>query len=123
LNRALAYALVAGVALLVGASLPRALERAALALVVVATAVALYALAGKAIPGVQIGPVDFDYTTFFSRLRAPLAYWNALSLFCVLAVPAALRAASDRRRLALVSAVLLLTTVGLTYSRGGVAVL
>jgi hypothetical protein len=39
----------------------------------------------------------------------------------VLAVPIALRAATDRRRAALPAAVLLITTVGLTYSRGGVA--
>src|SRR3954447_2426741 len=123
LNRALAYVLVAAVGLVVGSSVPRALERAAVALVVIATAVALYALAGKAIPGVHIGPLDFNHTAFFSRLRAPLSYWNALSLLCVLAIPAALRAAAERHRAALVAAVLLLTTVGLTYSRGGVAVL
>src|SRR4051794_6936582 len=123
LNRTLAYALVAAVGLVAGSSLPRALERGALALVVIATAVALYALAGKAIPGVHLGPVDFNHTAFFSRLRAPLSYWNALSLLCVLAIPGALRAAVERQRAALVAAVLLLTTVGLTYSRGGVAVL
>src|SRR3954470_21322910 len=123
LNRTLAYALVVAVGLVVGSSLPRVLERGALALLVIATAVALYALAGKAIPGVHVGPVDFNHTAFFSRLRAPLSYWNALSLLCVLAIPAALRAAVERRPAALVAAVLLLTTVGLTYSRGGVAVL
>src|SRR4051794_22457138 len=121
LNRVLAYLLVAVVALVCGASLARPLERAALGFLAIAVAVALYALAGKAIPGVHIGPLDFNHTQFFSRLRAPLAYWNALALFCVLAVPIALRAASDRRRAALVSAVLLVTTIGLTYSRGGVA--
>ncbi|MEA2493084.1 MAG: hypothetical protein QOJ29_995 [Thermoleophilaceae bacterium] len=123
LNRALAYVLVTVVALVVGSTLPRALERCALGLLVIATAVALYALAGKAIPGVHIGPLDFNHTQLFSRLRAPLAYWNALSLVCVLAVPVALRAATDRRRVALPAAVMLLTTIGLTYSRGGVAVL
>jgi hypothetical protein len=123
LNRAIAYVLVAAVAIVAGASLSRPLERAALGFLVLATAVALYALAGKAIPGVHIGPVDFNHTQFFSRLRAPLAYWNALALFCVLAVPIALRAAADRRRLALPAAVALLVTTGLTYSRGGVAVL
>jgi O-Antigen ligase len=121
LNRVLAYLLVLLVALVCGSNLPRALERAALGFLVVATFVALYALAGKAIPGVHVGPLDFNHTQFFSRLRAPLAYWNALALFCVLAVPVALRAATDRRRPALVAGVLLLTTVGLTYSRGGVA--
>src|SRR4051794_21932700 len=120
-NRTIAYLLVTLVALLVGSALARPLERAALGFLVIATAVALYALAGKAIPGVHLGPVDFDHTQFFSRLRAPLAYWNALALFCVLAVPIALRAAVDRRRPALVAAVLLLATIGLTYSRGGVA--
>jgi O-antigen ligase/polysaccharide polymerase Wzy-like membrane protein len=123
LNRAISYLLVTAVALVVGSSLTRPLERAALAFLAIAGVVALYALAGKAIPGVHIGPVDFNHTAFFSRLRAPLAYWNALSLFCVLAVPVALRAASERRRAALVVAVLLLTTVGLTYSRGGVGAL
>jgi hypothetical protein len=123
LNRALAYLLVACVALLVGSSLARPLERAALGFLVIAAVVALYALAGKAIPGVHIGPLDFNHTAFFSRLRAPLAYWNALSLFCVLAVPIALRAAAERHRAALPAAVLLLTTIGLTYSRGGVAAL
>jgi hypothetical protein len=123
LNRAIAYVLVTAVALVVGSSLARPLERAALAFLAIAAVVALYALAGKAIPGVHIGPVDFNHTAFFSRLRAPLAYWNALSLFCVLALPVALRAASERRRPALVVAVLLLTTVGLTYSRGGVGAL
>jgi hypothetical protein len=121
LNRALAYVLVTEVALVVGSSLVRPLERAALGFLAIAVAVAVYALAGKAIPGVHLGPVDFNHTQFFSRLRAPLAYWNALALFCVLAVPIALRAASDRRRPALVAAVLLMTTIGLTYSRGGVA--
>jgi tetratricopeptide (TPR) repeat protein len=120
-NRTIAYLLVTLVALLVGSTLARSLERAALGFLVIATAVALYALAGKAIPGVHLGPVDFNHTQFFSRLRAPLAYWNALALFCVFAVPIALRAATDRRRLALVAAVVLLTTIGLTYSRGGVA--
>ena len=123
LNRGIAYVLVAGAALVVGSSLPRALERAGLGFLVIATVVALYALAGKAIPEVHLGPVDFNHTAFFSRLRAPLAYWNALALFCVLAVPIALRAAADRRRTALAAAVVLLTTIGLTYSRGGVAAL
>jgi hypothetical protein len=120
LNRALMYVLVTAAALVVGASLARPLERAALGFLAIAVVVALYALAGKAIPGVHIGPLDFNHTQFFSRLRAPLAYWNALALFCVLAVPIALRAA-QRHRAAIAAAVLLLTTVGLTYSRGGVA--
>jgi O-antigen ligase len=73
--------------------------------------------------------MDLNHTAFFSRLRAPLAYWNALSLFCVLAVPIAIQAAEDpvrrarTRSASIVALVLLLTTIGLTYSRGGVAAL
>ena len=130
LNRALAYTLVAAIALAVGSSLPRALERAAIGYLAIATAVALYALGGKAVPGFHIGGlIDLNHTAFFSRLRAPLAYWNALALFCALAVPIAACAAAEpvRRRAgrdaAVVSLVLLLTTIGPTYSRGGFAAL
>ncbi|MFL5894019.1 MAG: O-antigen ligase family protein [Thermoleophilaceae bacterium] len=130
LNRALDYTLVAAVALVVGSSLPHALERAAIGYLVIAAAVALYALGGKAIPSFHVGGlIDLNHTAFFSRLRAPLAYWNALALFCALAVPIALRAAAGAARgrtgraAAVVSLVLLLTTIGLTYSRGGFAAL
>jgi hypothetical protein len=129
LNRALAYTLVVALALLVGSSAARALERAALGYLAIAGAVALYALGGKAAPGLHVGALDLNHTEFFSRLRAPLAYWNALSLFCVLAVPIAIRAAGERdrvrplRAVALVVLVLLLTTAALTYSRGGFAAL
>ena len=125
LNRWIAYALAAALGLVIGSSLPRAHERTALAYVAVATAVALYALAGKAIPGV----LDFDHTAFFSRLREPLGYWNALSLFCVLALPLAVRAAADAdrafpaRAVAAKAGVILGVAVGLTYSRGGFVVL
>jgi hypothetical protein len=128
LNRALDYVLVTVVALAVGSALPRALERAALGYLAIAAVVALYALGGKAAPGVHIGGlIDLNQTAFFSRLRAPLAYWNALALFCVLAVPVAIRVATERTRrmstAALVALVLLLVTIALTYSRGGIAAL
>jgi hypothetical protein len=130
LNRVIAYALVAATALTVGASLPRAAERIAKGYLVIAAVVALYALGGKAIPAAHIpGLIDLNHTAFFSRLRAPLAYWNALALFCVLAVPIAVQTAADPARgrrgraAAVIALVLLLTTIGLTYSRGGVAVL
>ena len=50
LNRALAYALVAALALVLGSSLPRAAERVALGYLAIATVVALYALGGKLFP-------------------------------------------------------------------------
>lgn len=126
LNRAVAYTLVAGLGLAVGASVPRAVERFAAGWLGVALLVALYALGGKIAPGLHLGPVGLDQTAVVARLRAPLEYWNALALLCVLAIPVAVRVATDdgrrpRWRLAGLFAVYLLAlTVGLTYSRGGV---
>jgi hypothetical protein len=118
-NRALAYALVALLAIGVGATSARAVERIAVGWLLVATAVALYALAGKAAPGA------FAADEPIARLRAPLQYWNALALVCAMGLPIALRVATDvargpRARLtALASVYALVLTIGLTYSRGG----
>jgi hypothetical protein len=122
-NRVLGYALVVATAILAGSSAPRAIERVAAGFLVIATAVAVWALAGKLFPGVV------DHATQISRLRAPLEYWNALALLCVLAVPIAIRTATLRglharwRILALVALLLLLSCIGLTYSRGAVVAL
>ena len=130
LNRAIAYTLVAGLALALGSSLPRAAERVALGYLAIATAAALYALGGKLFPWVDIpGLIDLNQTEQFSRLRVPLEYWNALGLVCVLGVPVAVRAAveaGDRlraRAAAHIALVVLLLTLGLTYSRGGLLAL
>ena len=127
LNRWGAYALVVALALVLGASLRRAPQRTAIAYLVLATIVALYALGGKVAPWVEIpGLIDLNHTNAFSRLRAPLGYWNALGLVCVLAAPIAVRVAADpeaSRRLrtaSVVSLVIVLVTLGLTYSRGGI---
>ena len=127
LNRWAAYTLVAALALVLGSSLRRAPQRTALGFLVVASAVALYAVGGKVAPWIEIpGLVDLDHTSDFSRLRAPLGYWNALGLVCVLAAPVAVRLAADpdatrrMRTLSVVSLVVLLVTLGLTYSRGGI---
>jgi hypothetical protein len=127
LNRWAAYALVTALALVLGSSLRRAPQRTALGFLLVASAVALYALGGKVAPWVEIpGLLDLDHTSDFSRLRAPLGYWNALGLVCVLAAPIAVRVAADPdatdrlRTLSVISLVVLLVTLGLTYSRGGV---
>jgi hypothetical protein len=126
LNRALAYALAAGLGLAIGASAPRAVERFAAGWLGVALLVALYALGGKIVPGLHLGPLDLDHTDDVARLRAPLEYWNALALVCVMAVPVAVCLASDRERrprlrlAALLALYVLGLTIGLTYSRGGV---
>jgi O-antigen ligase len=135
------YPLAAGLAIVAGASLPRAAERVGLGYLAIATAVALYALAGKTMPWLV------DDAGELSRLREPLGYWNALALFCALAVPVALRAALTRplaaaaltrplaaptrplaaaaltRPLAAAALVPLIAATVLSLSRGGVAVL
>jgi O-Antigen ligase len=114
-NRAFAYAIAVVLALAVGAHV----ERIATGWLVVATAVALYALAGKVAPGA------FAADEPIARLRAPLQYWNALALLCAMGLPVALRTATDRDRgdrvrvAALAAAYVLSLTMGLTYSRGG----
>ena len=128
-NRGVAYTLVAVLAIAVGSSAPKAIERVASGWLVVALVCALYALGGKLIPGVEVLGVSFDHTAFASRLREPLQYWNALGLVCVLAVPIALRMTTDVARTpvvrcAAISALfVLLTCLGMTYSRGGILAL
>ncbi len=130
INRGVAYALIAGLGLVLGASLPRAAERLAAGWLLVVVAVALYALGGKTFPGVNVpGLFDLNQTGTLSRLRAPLEYWNALALVLVMALPVALRLAVDRTRGtgvrtgAMLAAFLFLIDLGMTYSRGGVLAL
>lgn len=130
LNRAIGYVLAVAVALAAGASVPRAAQRFAAALLVAVLAVAIFALGGKMAPGLHVsGLFDLDHTAVFSRLRAPLGYWNALALVCVLGTAPALRVATDDSRhdavrLAGLAALwVLVLAVGLTYSRGGVLAL
>jgi len=128
-NRAIAYTLVVVLAIAVGSSAPKAIERVAYGWLVVALLCALYALGGKLIPGATILGVSFDTTAFASRLREPLQYWNALGLVCVLAVPIALRLTTDVARkpvvrcAAICALFVLLTCLGMTYSRGGLLAL
>jgi hypothetical protein len=128
-NRGVAYTLVVVLAIAAGSSAPRAIERVAIGWLVVAVTCALYALGGKLIPGVDVLGVSFDHTRFASRLREPLQYWNALGLVCVLAVPVALRMATDVARKPVVRCAgisalfVLLTCLGMTYSRGGLVAL
>jgi O-antigen ligase len=128
-NRVVAYTLVVALAIAAGSSAPKAIERVATGWLVLAVLTALYALAGKLIPGVTVLGVSFDATAFASRLREPLQYWNALGLVCVLAVPIALRATTDVSRkpvvrcAAICALFVLLTCLGMTYSRGGLLAL
>lgn len=130
INRTLSYALFAVLAVAVGSSLPRAAEALAVGWLAVALAVALYALGGKVAPGFNIpGLLDLDHTSDFSRLREPIGYWNALGLVCALGAPVAVRLAVDgqHRRLVRLAGLgalwVLLVTLALTYSRGGLLAL
>src|SRR3954452_6740407 len=121
LNRAVAYVLVVALALAAGAWDARAPRRLALGYLAVAMLVSLYALGGKLVPGLHIpGIINLNHTSHISRLRAPLDYWNALALFCVMAVPIALRLAVEVSRprswrlAGLVCLALLAVTIGLT---------
>src|SRR5918999_486828 len=90
----------------------------------IAVAVALYAVGGKIVPGLHIGPIDLNPGDRFARLREPIDYWNALALICVMATPvciwqAASRRASPSTRVGAVLALgVLILTAALTYSRG-----
>src|SRR5215218_4096952 len=128
-NRTIAYALVVVLAIALASSVPRALSRLAYGWLGVALVCALYAIAGKIIPGVEILGIGFDHTALASRLRAPLEYWNALGLVMVLALPIALRIATDTTRrdaarlAALAAFFVLFVCLCMTYSRGGILAL
>jgi hypothetical protein len=125
-NRTISYALILVLAIALASSVPRAVSRLAYGWLGIALVCALYAVAGKIIPGVEILGVSFNHAALASRLRAPLEYWNALGLVMVLASPIALRIATDmtRRdaaRLAAAAAFFVLwICLCMTYSRGGI---
>ncbi|MDX6556486.1 MAG: hypothetical protein QOD86_2681 [Miltoncostaeaceae bacterium] len=119
-------ALAAGVGL--GATVPRAPARMAVGLSAAAALPVLWGLGTKVLPG-PLGGGDRD----LARLSAPLEYPNALALVAVIAVPGALWIASTQdgeawwrraaRPLAAAWISLLLVTLLLTYSRGGLIAL
>ncbi|MFP5363269.1 MAG: O-antigen ligase family protein [Thermoleophilia bacterium] len=128
-NRAISYTLVVVLAMTFASSVPRAISRLAYGWLAVAVVCALYAVAGKIIPGVEILGVDFNHAALASRLRAPLEYWNALGLVMVLAIPIALRLTTDTTRrdaarlAALAAFFLLFVCLCMTYSRGAILAL
>jgi hypothetical protein len=129
-NRALTYVIVLGVAIAAGASSARAVELLARGFLLAVLIVALYGIGQKLLPGVHLsGVFNLNQPQSLPRLEAPLGYWNALALFLAMGVPIALAFAVDRARSArarvsaLIALELLLLTIGLTYSRGGVIAL
>lgn len=129
-NRVVTYALITVLGIAVGASHRRGLELVAKGFVLAALAVTVYALGQKVVPGLHLsGVFDLNQTGPLPRLQEPLGYWNALAMFMVLGAPAALALTVDRARptatrLAWACALtLIVITVPLTYSRGGLIAL
>ena len=88
----------------------------ALGLAAVLGAVAVWALAAKALPWLYE-----DYGRI-ARLRSPVGYWNALALLGDVALPLGLWLAGRRRAAGTLLVYAWIVALGLTYSRGGVAV-
>jgi O-antigen ligase len=119
-------ALAAGIGL--GATVPRAPVRMTVGISAAAALPVLWGLGTKVLPG-PLGAGDRD----LARLSAPLEYPNALALVAVIAVPGALWIAATQdgeawwrraaRPLAAAWISLLLVTLLLTYSRGGLIAL
>lgn len=111
-NRTLVYAAFAALGLFL-ADRTRGL---ATGLAAVLGAVAVWSLAGKALPWL------YDDYGRIARLRAPVGIWNQLALLGGYALPLALWLAWRRRVLGALLAYAWLVAVVLTYSRGGVLV-
>jgi hypothetical protein len=129
-NRVLTYLLVVGLGVAIGASHARGVELIAKGFVPAALAVTIYALGQKVLPGLHIsGVFNLDQTGPLPRLQEPLGYWNALALFIAMAAPAALALTVDGTRSpagrlgAACALGLMVTTIPLTYSRGGLIAL
>jgi O-antigen ligase/polysaccharide polymerase Wzy-like membrane protein len=129
-NRVITYGLVVALGIAIGASHPRGLELVSRGFVLAALAVTIYALGQKIVPGLHVaGVFDLNQTGPLPRLQEPLGYWNALAMFMVLGAPVALALTVDSgrataARLAWACALgLIMITVPLTYSRGGLIAL
>ena len=79
-------------------------------------AVCAWSLAGKALPWLYE-----DYGRI-ARLRGPVGYWNALALLGDIALPIGLCLATRARAAGTLLVFGWLVAIGLTYSRGGIAV-
>lgn len=123
-NRAVAYAIVAAVAIVAAANTRAAPRGVAFGIAAGATIVALYALGGKIVPGLHFAFIDLNPGSEFSRVREPIGYWNAVGILCVMAAPvciwlAAFPEAPARLRVgSMLALTVLLLTTATTYSRG-----
>jgi len=123
-NRAIAYAVVAAVAIVAASKDSAAPRGVALAVAGAALLVALYALGTKIVPGLHFASFDLNPGDEFSRVRKPIGYWNAVGILCVMASPvciwlAAFPDAAARLRIgAMLALSVFVLTTATTYSRG-----
>jgi O-antigen ligase/polysaccharide polymerase Wzy-like membrane protein len=129
-NRAITYVIVLGLAIGLGASHRRAPRLIADGFALVALLVSAYAVGQKLLPGIRIaGVLSLDRTGTLPRLQDPLGYWNALGAFVAMGIAIVLSVVLDvkrPRRLRLagsVATLVMLVTIGFTYSRGAVLAL
>lgn len=120
-NRVASYLIVLLLGISLGRSSVATPSRVTAGYLIVASAVGLYALSQKLLPGI----FDLNEAGPTTRLQQPLGYWNALALLMAFAAVLALGQASDRelrpgrRTAAALALALALLSGGLTLSRGG----
>ena len=122
-SRTLSYAVVFGVAMAFARFAPHRWAALLGGTVVAATIICGYALLTKVFPG-ALNPDEV-----YARLREPFGYWNAIGLFAALGAPGCLWLGARRDGHAAINALaypalgLMLLTLLLAYSRGGLLAL
>jgi O-Antigen ligase len=125
-NRAIAYAVIAAVALVAASNTGHAARGVAIGIGAASLLVALYALGGKVIPGLHFASFDLNPGAEFSRVREPIGYWNGVGILCVMASSICIWLATEpefgqRLRVgAFLALVVFVLTTATTYSRGAV---
>jgi O-antigen ligase len=122
-SRTLSYAVVFGVAIVFARLAPHRWAAVLGGTVVASVIICVYALLTKVFPG-ALNPDEV-----YARLREPFGYWNAIGLMAALGVPGCLWLGARRDGHAAIGALaypalgLMLLTLLLAYSRGGLLAL
>jgi hypothetical protein len=122
-SRTLSYAVVFGVTMVFARFAPQRWAAVVGATVVASTIICGYALLTKVFPG-ALNPDEV-----YARLREPFGYWNAIGLMAALGAPGCLWLGARRDGHAAINALaypalgLMILTVLLAYSRGGLLAL
>jgi O-antigen ligase len=122
-SRTLAYAVVFGVGIVFARFAPHRWGAVLAGTVIASTIICVYALLTKVFPG-ALNPNEV-----YARLREPFGYWNAVGLMAALGAPGCLWLGARRDGHAALNALaypalgLMLLTLLLAYSRGGLLAL